>query len=158
MLKWQSLTLILHTGALFVVPKEEHLMMLLFSSYGWYPTYRVVPETSGLPEISGNIRCFGLPATRWFPKLNRVGSGIKRNTGYRVGFGYPLGTAHAQLLFKNMPPGQVKVQRSPSFPAGRFQFVNCGKVVWIEIHIIMDDQYYAQFGSKRWPKTSSNLE
>ena len=42
---------------------------------------RVVPETSGLPEISGNTRCFGLPATRWFLKLNRVGSGIERNTG-----------------------------------------------------------------------------
>ena len=29
-----------------------------------YPEYRVVPETLGLPEISGNTRCFGLPATR----------------------------------------------------------------------------------------------
>ena len=29
-LKWQ----ILHPGVLFVVPKEEHLMMVLFSSYG----------------------------------------------------------------------------------------------------------------------------
>ena len=55
--------LFLHPGVLFVVPKEEHLMMVLFSSYGWYPKYRVVPETSGLP------------ATQWFPKLNRVGSG-----------------------------------------------------------------------------------
>ena len=64
--------------------------MVLFSSYGWYPRYRVVPKTSGLPEISGNTRCFGLPATRWFPKLNRVGSGIERNTG----FGYPLGTGY----------------------------------------------------------------
>ena len=48
----------------------------------------------GLPEISGNTRCFGLPATRLFPKLNRVGSGIKRNIGQRVGFGYPLGIDH----------------------------------------------------------------
>ena len=47
--------------------------MVLFSSYGWYPEYRVVPETSGLPKISGNTRCFGLHATRWFLKLNRVG-------------------------------------------------------------------------------------
>ena len=80
-LKWQILHFFLYPGILFVVPKEEHLMMVLFSSYGWYPEYRVVPETSGLPEISGNTRCFGLPATRWFLKLNRVGSGIERNTG-----------------------------------------------------------------------------
>ena len=33
-LKWQRLTLFLHPGVLFVVPKEEHLMMVLFSSYG----------------------------------------------------------------------------------------------------------------------------
>ena len=57
-----------------------------------YPKYWVIPETSGLPEISGNTRYFGLPATRWFSKLNRVGSGIEWNTGYRVGFGYPQGT------------------------------------------------------------------
>ena len=44
--------LFLHPGVLFVVPKEEHLMMVLFSSYGWYPKYRVVPENLGLPEIS----------------------------------------------------------------------------------------------------------
>ena len=66
---------------------------------GWYPKlrvypiYRVIPDTPGLPEISGNTRYFGLPATRWFSKLNRVGSGSKWNTGYRVGFGYPLDTA-----------------------------------------------------------------
>ena len=66
---------------------------------GWYPKlrvypiYRVIPDTPGLPEISGNTRYFGLPATRWFSKMNRVGSGIKWNTGYRVGFGYPLDTA-----------------------------------------------------------------
>ena len=85
MLKWQILHF-LHRGILFVGPKEEHLMMVLFSSYGWYPKYRVVPETSGLPLP-------GLPATRWFLKLNQVGSGIERNTGQRVGFRYPLGTA-----------------------------------------------------------------
>ena len=34
-------------------------------SHVWeYPKYRVIPETSGLPEISGNTRYFGLPATR----------------------------------------------------------------------------------------------
>ena len=73
---------------------------------GWYPKlrvypiYRVIPDTPGLPEISGNTRYFGLPATRWFSKLNRVGSGIEWNTGYRVGFGYPLDTAP--------PPWHVK--------------------------------------------------
>ena len=93
----------LHPGALFEGPREEHLMMVLFSSHRWYPKYRVAPETSGLPEILGNTRCFGLPATRWFPKLNRVGSGIDRNTGYRVGFGYPLGTAPKSVpFFKKM--------------------------------------------------------
>ena len=76
--------LFLHPGVLFVVPKEEHLMMVLFSSYGWYPEYRVVPETSGLPEISGNTRCFGLPATRWFLKLNRVGYRKKYRVASRV--------------------------------------------------------------------------
>ena len=45
------------------------------------PKYRAVPKTSGLPEISGNTRCSGLPATWWFLKLNGVGSGIERNTG-----------------------------------------------------------------------------
>ena len=54
------------------------------SGYIWVYKYRVIPETPGLPEISGNTRYFGLPATRWFSKLNRVGSGIERNTGYRV--------------------------------------------------------------------------
>ena len=35
------------------------------SSHVWeYPKHRVIPETSGLPEISGNTRYFGLPATR----------------------------------------------------------------------------------------------
>ena len=67
--------------------------------YFWYPEYQVVPETSGLPEISGKTLCFGLTATRWFPKLNRVGSGIERNTGYWVGFGYPLGTDVDMGLF-----------------------------------------------------------
>ena len=70
--KMADFALFLHPGVLFVVSKEEHLMVL-FSSYGWYPKYRVVPETSGLPEISGNTRCFGLPATWWFLKL--IGSG-----------------------------------------------------------------------------------
>ena len=79
--KMADFALFLHPGVLFVGPREEHLMMVLFSSYRWYPKYWVVPETSGLPEISVNTRCFGLPATRWFPKLNRVGSGIERNTG-----------------------------------------------------------------------------
>ena len=101
-LEWQILPFFLHPGVLFVVPKEEHLMMVLFSSYGWYPKYRVVPETSGLPEISGNTRCLGLPATRWFLKLNRVRSGIERNTGKRVGFGYPLGAAPIKLFWTQM--------------------------------------------------------
>ena len=35
----------------------------IFGYFG-YPEYRVVSETPGLPEISGNTRCFGLPATR----------------------------------------------------------------------------------------------
>ena len=33
-------------------------------SHVWeYSKYRVIPETSGLPEISGNTRYFRLPAT-----------------------------------------------------------------------------------------------
>ena len=32
---------LLHPGVLFVVPKEEHLMMVLFSSYGYLKKYRV---------------------------------------------------------------------------------------------------------------------
>ena len=57
-----------------------------------------------MPKISGSTRNFGLPVTRWFSKLNQVGSGIKRNTGLWVGFGYLLGTAlnldHLNLLFQ----------------------------------------------------------
>ena len=52
--KMADFALFLHPGVLFVVPKEEHLMIVLFSSYRYYPEYRVVPETSDLPEISGN--------------------------------------------------------------------------------------------------------
>ena len=81
--KMADFALFLRPGVLFVgpSPREEHLMMVLFSSYRWYPKYWVLPETSGLPEILGNTWWFGLPATRWFPKLNRVGSGIERQTG-----------------------------------------------------------------------------
>ena len=50
--KMVDFALFLHPGVLFVVPKEEHLMMVLFF------LSRVIPE------ISGNTRCFGLPATR----------------------------------------------------------------------------------------------
>ena len=64
---------------------------------GWYPKYRVIPQTPGLPKILGYTRYFGLPATRWFSKLNRVGSGIEWNTEYQVGFGYPLGTGSHPL-------------------------------------------------------------
>ena len=32
--KMADFALFLHPGVLFVVPKEEHLMMVLFSSYG----------------------------------------------------------------------------------------------------------------------------
>ena len=42
-------------------------------SHGWeYPNYWVTTKSSGLPEILGNTRYFGLPSTRWFSKLNRV--------------------------------------------------------------------------------------
>ena len=68
--------------------------------YGYYCKYWVIPETSGLPEISGYL---GLPATRWFSKLNRVGSSIRRNTEYRVRFGYPLGTAQ-HVAGKHLKP------------------------------------------------------
>ena len=39
------------------------------------------PKYRALLDISGNTRYFGLPATRWFSKLNRVGSGSEENTG-----------------------------------------------------------------------------
>ena len=87
MIVQQYFALFLHHGVLFVDPREEHLMMVLFSSYRWYPKYRVVPETSGLPKISGNTRCFGLPATRWFSKLNRVGRVSKEIPGSGSGSG-----------------------------------------------------------------------
>ena len=87
--------LFLHPGVLFVVPKEEHLMMVLFSSYRCYPKYRVVPETSGLPEILGsvvvvptilsNTQYFGLPITWEFSKLSLVG--YRKNVGSRSGSG-----------------------------------------------------------------------
>merc|ERR1712223_307169 len=42
-----------------------------------YPKCWVIPETSGLPDISGNTRYSGFTATRLFSKLNWVGSGSK---------------------------------------------------------------------------------
>ena len=62
-----------------------------------------ITQYFGLTEMSGTpkyrvIPYFGFPATRWFSKLNWVGSGIEWNTGYRVGFGYPQGTAAGTLL------------------------------------------------------------
>ena len=56
-----------------------------------------------------STRCFGLPATRWFLKLNRVGSGIERNTGYWVGFGYPLGTEIMKSIFDSVDIWQICV-------------------------------------------------
>ena len=54
------------------------------NNIGWYtklrvfPKYRVIPDTSGYP-LPNDFQ-------------NWIGSGIKWNTGYRVEFGYPLGT------------------------------------------------------------------
>ena len=81
-----DLALFLHPGVLFVgpSPREEHLMLVLFSSYGWYPKYWAVPESSGLPKISGNTQYFRLPATQWFPKLNWVGYRKKFRVVVRV--------------------------------------------------------------------------
>ena len=74
------------------VPVRKRNLLKLMSPQ--YPKYRVrvIPETSCLPEISGNTWNFRLPATWWFSKLNQVGSGTKNDAGYRVGFRYPLGT------------------------------------------------------------------
>ena len=57
-------------------------------SHVWeYPKYRVIPQTLGLPEISCNTWYFGLPATWWFSKLNRIRSGIKKILGSRSSLG-----------------------------------------------------------------------
>ena len=64
------------------------------------PEYQVVPKTSGLPELSGNTRSFGLPATRRFLKLNQVGSVSKK---YRVAGRVRVPAGHwtaAVIVFK----------------------------------------------------------
>ena len=68
----------------FVGLREEQVKMVLFSSYRWYLNYRVIPESSGLPKILGNTQSFGLPATGWFPKLNRVGYRKKYRVAGRI--------------------------------------------------------------------------
>ena len=44
---------LLHPGVLIVGPKEEHLMMVLFSSYRRYPKLRVNPKYRVIPDVSG---------------------------------------------------------------------------------------------------------
>ena len=51
--KMAGFAVFLHPAVLFVGPREEHLTMVLFSSFGCYPKYRAVPEASGLPDVSG---------------------------------------------------------------------------------------------------------
>ena len=53
-----------------------------------------LPEMLGIPKIPGNTQYFGLPDTRWFSKLNQVGSGIRNNVGKQAGIWYPLGPVH----------------------------------------------------------------
>ena len=62
-LKWQIWHFFLHPWVPFdgPTPREEHLMMVLFTSYGWHPKYQVVPETWVYPKYRAVPETLGLP-------------------------------------------------------------------------------------------------
>ena len=94
-------------------------------SHVWeYPKYRVIPETSGLPEISGNTRYFGLPATR-YPMIFKTESGrVGYRKKYRVAGRVRVPVGHCPYVglsvlkycsaIWNSPASQISVQCSAS--------------------------------------------
>ena len=84
--KMADFAIFLHPGVLFVgpSPREEHLMMVLFSWYRWYPKYWVIPNLFFSKTESGQVgyrkkyRVAGgvwVPPGHWTSRVPRGGEG-----------------------------------------------------------------------------------
>ena len=92
-------------------PKRLALRMDISGCFGYFWVYPIFqasenmgfPEMSGMPEIWGNTRHFRWPDSRWFSKLDRVGSGI----GKMSGSGRESGTCWSLVKLSDPPPSEA---------------------------------------------------
>ena len=145
--KWHILLFFCTLGSFLWVPvPEEHLMMVLFSSYRWCPKYQVVPENSGLPEISGNTRCLGYPLPDDFQ--NWIGSG--RVLKEILGSGLGSGTRWALVTWH-----PIEMHNLIKFNADKWFFCVLENL-WIEVSfhvwISLESSKLRGWGKYRWSR------